>query len=67
MLLVSYDVNEVVYREPKGFYCVSLAPGVTLPTQYVLLNDTIDGCIVQNLTYGRGGIGGSDVAGKTQN
>ena len=65
LFLVSYGVSEVVYNESKRFPCVSLAPGATLPTQYVLLKDTINRCKVQNLTYGRGGIGGYDVASKT--
>ena len=63
--LVSYDVNEMVYSEPKYFHCVSLAPGATLPIQYILLNDTIKTCTVHNLTYERGEIGGHGVASKT--
>ncbi|XP_062518842.1 gamma-aminobutyric acid receptor subunit epsilon-like isoform X2 [Corticium candelabrum] len=59
---MSYDVNEMVYSEPKYFHCVSLAPGATLPIQYILLNDTIKTCTVHNLTYERGEIGGHGVA-----
>ncbi|XP_062518709.1 gamma-aminobutyric acid receptor subunit beta-like isoform X3 [Corticium candelabrum] len=59
---MSYDVNELVYSEPKYFQCVSLAPGATLPTQYILLNDTIKKCTVHNLTYVRGEIGGHGIA-----